>query len=107
MQWILIAITMTATGEPNNYNSIAQFETRDVCEYAPEALRVPSSSSLPSQVLDEQGKWVVMFRCVPTTETSLAEEMDVQDRAALFLDGKAEYKGPWWQERVRARGNQQ
>lgn len=103
MQWILIAITMTAAGEPYSYNSIAQFETRAVCEYAPEALRLRPVSSSASEVLDEQGKWVVTFRCVPTTEVALVEELDVQDNAALALKGKATHKGPWWQERVWAR----
>ena len=103
MQWILIAITMATTGEAYSYNSIAEFESRAVCEYAPEALRLRPVTSIASQVLDEKGKWVVMFRCVPTTEAALAEELDVQDNAALALKGKSKYEGPWWQERVWAR----
>ena len=103
MQWILIAITMTASGEPYSYNTVAQFETRAVCEYAPEALRLRPVTSSASQVLDEHGKWVVTFRCVPTTEVALVEELDVQDGAALALSGQGTYAEPWWQERVRAR----
>ncbi len=103
MEWILIAITMAASGQPTEYRQVASFEDRAVCEYAPEALRTRPIDTSASSVVGEGGQWVVQFRCVPSTKHALVEELDAQDAAAMFLAGKGEYTGPWWQKRLDKR----
>lgn len=104
MHWVLVAITMTTSGQPYEFRQVAPFETRAACEYGPEALRNPSTGSAAFSVSDEGGNWVVLFRCMPVTEQGLREELDVQEQAALFLAGKGPSSEPWWRERLRAIG---
>ncbi len=70
MEWILIAITMTASGQPTEYRQVASFEARAVCEYAPEALRTRPIDTSASSVVSEGGQWVVQFRCVPASHSN-------------------------------------
>jgi hypothetical protein len=102
MDWILIAITMSASGQPQRFEQIARFETMEVCEYAPEGLRTIHTGATPETVLSRErsNPWVVQFRCIPATQKGLVEALDSEEKAARFLAGKGHYSAPWWKDRL-------
>lgn len=101
MNWLLIAVTMFPDNQPHRYEQIASFETREVCQYAPEGLGV-NRGGTPDTVIGENRKapWVVEFRCIPSTDAALRETLDAEEKAALFLAGRGDYEAPWWKDRL-------